>query len=289
VTTDYGPAWSAGLRRADASELRGWLDLAMSCADIADELALGGLRHDPAIEQKVDGSFVTEVDRAIETTLRTRIQERFPDHDIVGEEYGSAIGSSGTRWYLDPIDGTHNFMRGVPLFGTLLAVERDGEIQVGVVSAPALGQRWWASRGEGAWTVGGGRRERRRLHVSDRVDLDAVQVLFRSVTDMHASRVAAGFDALLPTVWRERGFGDFWGYALVAEGAAEAMMERDLAAWDLAAPWILVEEAGGRITDFDGDRSFSAGEGFATNGLLHDVLLDRLHGRAIGTALPPSR
>jgi histidinol-phosphatase len=106
---------------------------------------------------------------------------------------------------------------------------------------------------------------------------------------MHASRVAAGFDALLPTVWRERGFGDFWGYALVAEGAAEAMMERDLAPWDLAAPSIVVEEAGGRITDFDGRRSYEAGEGLATNGLLHDLLLDLLHARTAGAALPPMR
>ena len=220
-----------------------------------------GCVEELTIEAKADGSFVTEVDKHIETTLRSRLAERFPDHDIVGEEYGSAVGASATRWYLDPIDGTHNYMRGVPLFGTLIAAERDGEIQVGVISAPALGQRWWASRGEGAWTVGGGRRERRRLHVSERADLAVAQVLFRSVTDMHASQVADGFDALLPTVWRERGFGDFWGYALVADGAAEAMMERDLGPWDLAAPWIIVEEAGGRITDFDGRRSFAAGRG----------------------------
>jgi histidinol-phosphatase len=289
VTAEYGADWSAGLRRADAGELRDWLDFAMSCADLADELALQGSRRDLTIEEKADGSFVTEVDRAIESTLRTRLQQRFPDHDIVGEEYGAALGSSSTRWYLDPIDGTHNFMRGVPLYGMLLAVERDGEIQVGVISAPALGQRWWASRGEGAWTVGGGRPERRRMRVSARADLVEAQVLFRSVTDMHASRVAAGFDALLPTVWRERGFGDFWGYTLVADGAAEAMMERDLGAWDLAAPWIVVEEAGGRITDFDGRRSFSAGEGLATNGILHDVLLDRLNGRTAGVAQPPMR
>jgi histidinol-phosphatase len=289
VTTDYGAEWSAGLRRADPDELREWLDFAIASADVADELALGGLRQELTVEAKADGSFVTEVDKLIETTLRSRLAERFPDHDIVGEEYGSAAGSSATRWYVDPIDGTHNYMRGVPLFGTLLAAERDGEIQVGVISAPALGQRWWASRGEGAWTIGGGRRERRRLHVSDRADLDVAQVLFRSVTDMHASQVAAGFDALLPTVWRERGFGDFWGYALVADGAAEAMMERDLGPWDLAAPWIIVEEAGGRITDFDGRRSFAAGEGLATNGVLHEVLLDRLHGRTTGAALPPMR
>ena len=105
----------------------------------------------------------------------------------------------------------------------------------------------------------------------------SAQILFRSVTDMRASRVAGGFDALLGAVWRERGFGDFWGYTLIADGAAEGMMERDLGPWDLAAPWVIVEEAGGRITDFDGRRSLERGEGFATNGLLHDRILAELH------------
>jgi histidinol-phosphatase len=281
--------WSADLRRADPTELAVWLGFALECADVADDLALQGLREELTVEAKDDGSFVTQVDRAIETAIRSRLADRFPDHGVVGEEFGSEAGSGATRWYLDPIDGTHNFMRRVPLFGTLLAVERDGEIQVGVISAPALGTRWWASRGEGAWTVGGGRPDQRRLRVSDRVDLGVAQVLFRSVTDMHASRVAAGFDALLDAVWRERGFGDFWGYTLVADGAAEAMMERDLGPWDLAAPWIIVEEAGGRITDFDGERSFARGEALATNGRLHDVVLDRLWGRTSGPRLAPAR
>jgi histidinol-phosphatase len=289
MSTEPATTWSAGLRRADPAELATWLRFALDCADIADELALRGLHEELAVEAKDDGSFVTQVDRAIETTIRSRLADRFPDHGVVGEEFGAEDGSGATRWYLDPIDGTHNFMRRVPLFGTLLAAERDGEIQVGVISAPALGMRWWASRGEGAWTVGGGGRDQRRIRVSDRADLGVAQVLFRSVTDMHASRVAAGFDALLPAVWRERGFGDFWGYTLVADGAAEAMMERDLGPWDLAAPWILVEEAGGRITDFDGERSFARGEALATNGRLHDVVLDRLWGRTSGPRRAPAR
>ncbi|HET7494350.1 MAG TPA: inositol monophosphatase family protein [Candidatus Limnocylindrales bacterium] len=289
MSAETAQAWSAGLRRADPADLEAWLRFALGCADVADGLALRGLRDELTVEAKADGSFVTQVDRAIETEIRSRLTERFPDHGVVGEELGSEAGSGGTRWYLDPIDGTHNFMRRVPLFGMLLAVERDGEIQVGVISAPALGMRWWASRGEGAWTVGGGQRDPRRIHVSERDDLGVAQVLFRSVTDMHASRVAAGFDALLPAVWRERGFGDFWGYTLVADGAAEAMMERDLGPWDLAAPWILVEEAGGRITDFDGERSFARGEALATNGRLHDVMLDRLWGRTSGPRRAPAR
>jgi histidinol-phosphatase len=289
MSAETAATWSAGLRRADAADLAAWLRFALECADVADELALLGLREELTVEAKDDGSFVTQVDRAIESAIRSRLADRFPDHGVVGEELGAEAGSGSTRWYLDPIDGTHNFIRQVPLFGTLLAAEHDGEIQVGVISAPALGMRWWASRGEGAWTVGGGRRDQRRLHVSERADLSVAQVLFRSVTDMHASRVAAGFDALLPAVWRERGFGDFWGYTLVADGAAEAMMEQDLGPWDLAAPWILVEEAGGRITDFDGERSFARGEALATNGRLHDVVLDRLWGRTSGPPRAPAR
>jgi histidinol-phosphatase len=276
MSNAFGAEWSAGLRRADPADLAEWLAFAHECCDVADAIALASFRRELQVDTKADGSFVTEADRAIEQELRTRIADRFPGHGIVGEEYGTASGQASTRWYLDPIDGTHNFMRGVPLFGTLFAVERDGELQAGVVSAPALGQRWWASRGAGAWTSGGPGERLRRLRVSDRSDLAASQVLFRSVNDMHASRVSAGFDALLPDVWRDRGFGDFWGYMLVSDGAAEAMMEQALGAWDLAAPWIIVEEAGGRITDFDGARSLEKGEALATNGLVHDTLLDRL-------------
>jgi len=261
-----------------------WLEFALGCCDLADEIALTSFRSELEIEAKTDGSYVTQADRSIERLIRSRIADRFPSHGIVGEEYGVDDGAASDRWLVDPIDGTHNFMRGVPLFGTLLAIERDGEVQAGVVSAPALGQRWFASRGDGAWTIGGAGRERRRLRVSDVASLPRSQLLYRAVTDMHASRVAAGFDAILPQVWRERGFGDFWGYMLVADGAAEAMVEQDLWPWDLAAPLVVLEEAGGRVTDFDGERSMANGESLATNGTLHETFLARL--RAGGAADP---
>jgi len=280
VNVPFGPEWSASLRRADASELATWLEFALAACDVADELALRAYRTELDIQAKTDGSFVTEADRLIERTIRERLADAFPDHGVVGEEYGAESATATTRWYLDPIDGTHNFMRGVPLFGTLLAVERDGELQAGVISAPAMSQRWYASRGDGAWTIGGPNVRRRRLVVSTVDAIERSQVLYRAVTDMHASRVAAGFDALLPAAWRDRGFGDFWGYTLVADGAGEAMMERDLGPWDMAAPWLLIEEAGGTVTDFDGRRSFATGESLATNGILHEAVLDRLWGRA---------
>lgn len=274
-----GAAWSAGLRRAPEAELAEWLSFALDICDATDPIALRAFRTKLAIDRKADGSYVTAADREVESVIRGRIMARYPGHGLIGEEYGEAeAGAGGERWYIDPIDGTHNFLRGLPIFATLLAVERDGEIQVGVISAPALGQRWYATRGGGAWVVGGPANPDgpRRLRTSTIGDLASSQVLFRSIGDMNASRVATGFSRLLGATWRERGFGDFWGYTHVADAAAEALMEQDLHSWDLAAPWILVEEAGGRITDFDGRRSLERGEGFATNGILHEEILRRL-------------
>jgi histidinol-phosphatase len=279
TTPGFGTQWSAGLRLGPDDELEAWLATALSLADDADRMATTIRPEDLDIQSKADGSFVTHVDQAIERHVRGRVADRYPSHDVIGEEYEASGSGAPVRWYVDPIDGTHNFMRGIPLFGTLIAVERDGELQVGVVSAPALGRRWWARRGGRAWA-----RERldaqpRPISVSAIGSLADAQLLYRSVLDMDESRVAAGFRSLLPRVWRERAYGDFWGYALVATGAAEAMIERDLHVWDVAAPWVVVEEAGGRMTDFDGRRDWFATEALATNGLLHDTVLEQLHGR----------
>lgn len=276
TASEFGSEWSASLQRGSDDELRAWLAFAVDACDAADAISLGAFRSELEVATKADGSFVTHADTAIERLIRGRIAASFPGHGVVGEEYGTDGGGARCRWYVDPIDGTHNFMRGVPLFGTLLAVECEGELQAGVVSAPALGRRWWASRGAGAWVTEPGAGRARRLRVSN-VDLVAdAQLLYRSQLDMRGSRIAAGYERLLHDVWRERGFGDFWGYMLVADGAAEVMVERDLGPWDLAGPWIVVEEAGGRITDFEGARTLFGSEGLATNGRLHDELLARL-------------
>jgi len=275
----FGPAWSAGLRRGSRRDLAAWLRFALRCADAADEIALRFFREAVAVRAKPDRSFVTEADLAIERLVRERIAEAFPSHGIVGEEEGDAGGDAAVRWYLDPIDGTHNFMRGIPLFGTLLALEVDGELQVGVLSAPGLGSRWYAARGMGAWAIhrfGPGRARRERIGVSAVADLGAAQLLYRSQADIEAAGVGPGFRSLVRRAWRDRGFGDFWGYALVAEGAAEAMVEADLAPWDLAAPTLLVEEAGGRVTDFGGRRTIHGRTAVASNGLLHEELLRTL-------------
>lgn len=274
----FGPDWSAGLRRAPEAELDAWLALAHAACDEADGIARSVFRRDLEISTKPDRTFVTQADTAIERSIRERILAAYPDHGLVGEEYGTGAGEAATRWYIDPIDGTHNFIRGVPLFGTLLAVERDGELQAAVLSAPALRERWWARRGGGAWARGADEVAPRRIRVSRVTALEDAQVLYGSATDIEASGRAPGFRALLGDIWRERGFGDFWGYALLAEGAAEAMVEVDLSPWDAAAPMVLIEEAGGRVTDLDGRRAIDTRTFLATNGLLHDEVLERLRG-----------
>jgi histidinol-phosphatase len=274
----YGSDWSAGLRRAPEAELDAWLALAHTACDEADAIARSAFRRDLEISTKPDRTFVTQADTAIERAIRARILAAFPDHGLVGEEYGTEAGDAPTRWYIDPIDGTHNFIRGVPLFGTLLAVERDGELQAAVLSAPALHERWWARRGSGAWARSADDVEPRRIRVSRVAALADAQLLYGSGHDIEASGRAPGFHDLLGDVWRERGFGDFWGYALLAEGAAEAMVEVDLSTWDAAAPMVLVEEAGGRATNLEGRRAIDSGTFLVSNGLLHDEVLRRLRG-----------
>jgi histidinol-phosphatase len=278
----HGPAWSAGFRRAAAADLAGWLDLALGICDEADAIARRSFRRAVPTTTKPDRTYVTEADTEIERMIRARLQEAHPDHGLVGEEYGTQDGEARIRWIIDPIDGTHNFMRGVPLFGTLLAVQVDGEVQVGVMSAPALGERWFAARGAGAWAAGSAGTvavagsERRAIGVSSVATVEDGQLLFGSRRENVATGRMPGFDALVARSWRDRGFGDFWGYALVAEGAAEAMIETGLKIWDAAAPLVIVEEAGGRATDVAGARRLDGGTFVASNGRLHGEILRSL-------------
>jgi histidinol-phosphatase len=260
-------------------ERRAWVDLGLLIAGEADAIAMRHFRRDLEISTKPDRTLVTQADTAIERMIRARIVAAHPEHGLVGEEYGTEAADAPIRWYIDPIDGTHNFVRGVPLFGMLLGVEEEGELQAGVISAPALGERWYAWRGGGAWAVRASSGEGpRRLRVSTVSTVEDAQVLYGSGRDIRASGRAPGFEALLDAVWRERGFGDFWGYALVAEGAAEGMVEVDLSPWDAAAPAIVVEEAGGRWSDLDGQRRIDTRTYLVSNGVLHEELLRRLRG-----------
>jgi histidinol-phosphatase len=274
----FGPEASAGRRRGSAAELERWLSFAHACADEADRMAMAAFRRDLHITTKPDRTLVTDADRAIEVRLREHIADELPEHGVVGEEFGVSRPDASVVWYLDPIDGTHNFVRGIPVWAALIAVERDGELQAGVISAPALGCRWWASRGAGSWATAPGDSPGtpRRIRTSGVATLEESQLLTSSASTAAASGLVPGLTALLGRVWRERGFGDFWGYGLVAEGAAEAMFEIGPLAWDLAAPTVILEEAGGVSTDLAGKRSIHSGNALASNGILHAELLSVL-------------
>lgn len=256
------------------------LAFALELADAADAIALRDYRGDHAVERKADGTFVTPADREIEALLRERIAERYPAHAVLGEEQGGDEGATDAeaRWILDPIDGTHNYMRGIPVWGTLIACERGGTIEVGVVSAPALGTRWWAGRGLGAYRGATGGRVSgagERISVSEAETLAEAQVVYgETVATLERW---PGARALLGDAWRVRGLGDFWGFCLVAEGAADVMLDGvDLHPWDIAALVPIVEEAGGRLTDAAGRAGSAAGPRVATNGRLHGEVLRRL-------------
>ncbi len=254
---------------------------ALAACDEADAISLASFRRAIEIQTKPDASFVTAADTAVERAIRERIATRFPDHGLVGEEYGEAPSDSGRRWIIDPIDGTHNYMRGVPVYATLLALEIDGEMAVGVVSAPAMHRRWFSWREGEAWaveTVPGGwdPATATRLSVSAVEDLDATSVVYSSYPSIVDSGLAPGFGSLLGKVWRDRGLGDFYGYMLVAEGAAEVMVESELKLWDLAGPMAVMRHAGARVTDLRGGGDMPARGVLATNGRLHETILAEL-------------
>jgi histidinol-phosphatase len=276
---------TSALRLPDpATELGACVQLALACCDEADALALASFRQHIAVEAKADSSFVTAADRAVERAIRERILGRFPQHGLVGEEYGEQASASGRRWFIDPIDGTHNYMRGVPVFATLLALEVDGRLVLGAVSAPALHRRWLAWQDGGAWGAdlgpdGWQPSTARRLRVSGVHDLASASVVYSSLPSIARSGRAPGFVGLLGRAWRDRGLGDFWGYMLVAEGAVEAMIEAELSPWDLAGPRAILQEAGGRLSDLEGGQDIPAAGVVASNGSLHAEILAALRER----------
>jgi histidinol-phosphatase len=266
------------------TEIGAALEVALAACDAADAISLGSFRTAIGIESKEDASFVTEADRAAERAIRERIMARFPGHGLVGEEYGESVSRSGRRWIIDPIDGTHNYMRGVPIYATLLAFEIEGDLSVGVVSAPALHRRWFSWDGGGAWaadTTPGGwdPASARPISVSGVDRLDAASVVYSSLPSIATSGMGDGFAGLLGRVWRDRGLGDFYGYMLVAEGAAEAMVESELMIWDLAGPRAVMEQAGARVTDMLGGSDMPGRGVVATNGHVHDAVIAGLKGR----------
>jgi histidinol-phosphatase len=243
-------------------------------ADLADTMTLARFRaSDLAVSTKPDLTPVTEADRAVEQAIRERLAMARPDHRVLGEEFGGEDGdgaAAGWRWIVDPIDGTKNYVRGIPVWATCIGLQHDGEGVVGVVSAPALGRRWWAARGEGAFADG------RAIQVSAVADLGDAQLSYDSVPGFEAHGLEERFLDLARRCWRTRGLGDFWSHVLVAEGAVDVAVEPEVSVWDVAAVQVIVEEAGGRFTDLSGAARADGGSALSTNGLLHDEVLAAL-------------
>jgi histidinol-phosphatase len=248
------------------------LELGLELADVADAITLSRFRAaDLVVETKPDLTPVSEADRAVEQAMRERLAAVRPGDTVVGEEYGDAGGDAPRRWIVDPIDGTKGYVRGMPVWATLLALEEDGEMAVGIVSAPALGRRWWAARGSGAFMREGTGAEPRRLRVSGVRELGDAQMCFGGFEEFRQTGRLEALLALAERCWRTRGYGDFWQYMLVAEGVAEIALDPAVSIWDVAAPMMVVQEAGGRFTDFAGVPSAAGGSGIATNGLIHEA------------------
>lgn len=247
--------------------LRDLRDLALELADVADGLTLGGFRGRGDVRTKADGTVVTAVDEAVESALRRRILSEHPDHRVLGEEEGVSDGDpEAPLWVIDPIDATTNFVRGNPIFATLIGVVVDGADAVGVVSAPALGARWDGTSEDGA------RQDGRVIHVSGRSGLAEAEVAFgdpRFLEDVRPGLIAD----LTRRTGRQRAYGDFWNYCLVAAGSTDAVVEGRLSHWDLCACRAVVLAAGGRVTDLDGADRSDGRSAVATNGLLHAAVL----------------
>lgn len=261
------------------------LEFASSLADLADKLALARFGAcDLQVEQKPDLSPVTETDRAIERALRERIAAERPGDSVLGEEAGTS-GEGGRRWILDPIDGTRNYSRGIPIFATLIALEVDGEIGLGLASAPALGRRWWAERGKGAYRNDGPIRvsgvERLKdatmsIGFGHRMKVSSVERLEEAVVSFELSEGIERLAPLAERAWHTRSFGDFWQHMLVAEGCVDVAIDPAVKIWDCAPLKIILEEAGGKFTDLAGRPVIDGGSGVSTNGLLHAEALGAL-------------
>ena len=255
------------------------LALALELADVADGMTLPRFRAmDARVETKPDLSPVTEVDRAVEERLRSLLHSRRPLDAVVGEEHG-VDGPPGAprQWVIDPIDGTKNFVRGMPVYATLIALQSDAIGLVGVVSAPALGRRWWAARGVGAFADG------RSIQVSKVADLADAHFSYSSIAGWGKRGRHDAFLDLTRRVWRTRAFGDFWSHVLVAEGSVDIAAEPEVALWDLAAVQVLVEEAGGQFSDLAGVPTADGGSAISTNGLLHDDVVAALRPRDLSS------
>jgi histidinol-phosphatase len=257
-------------------DLRADLTLALRLADAADVASMA--RFDAAdldIRTKPDATHVTEADLATERAIRSLLEAERPDDSIFGEEYG-VTGESSRQWIIDPIDGTANYLKGIPMWTTLIALAIDGVPRVGVASQPAIGRRWWAATGQGAWTnTPAG--DAARLAVSSTDSIEDSSVSFQSIGQWRDAGKLDALERLTAAVWRDRGYGDAWPYMQLAEGRLDLVAEFGVKEYDIAALVPIVTEAGGRFTSFDGRDSLSEQSSLATNRVLHDAYLELLH------------
>ncbi len=251
------------------------LALALKLAGEADLISLDRFRAlDLVVTTKPDRTPVTDADQSVERVIRAGIEASRPADSIFGEEYGTE-GDSARQWVIDPIDGTANFLRGVPIWGTLIALAVDGVPVVGVVSAPALGMRWWGATGHGAFSSARGGAPR-ALRVSSVGDYADASISYNSLQGWDGAGQLDAVIELSRRAWRSRAIGDMWSYMLLAEGSLDVVAEHDLQPYDMAALIPIVEEAGGRFTSVDGEPGPWHGSALATNGLLHDAVLAML-------------
>ncbi len=249
------------------------LALALLMADAADAITMNRFEsHTLQIDTKADLTPVTDADRSTEQALREMLLEHRPADAILGEEFGSTDSSNSRQWIVDPIDGTQNYLRGVPVWATLIALSIDGIPAVGVVSAPALARRWWAATGSGAWRRFGSQ-EATQIKASQINTLPAASFSFSDSIAWPEGQL----NRLLQSTARQRAYGDFWSHMLVAEGAVDIAAEPALGTWDMAALIPIVREAGGQATALDGRDPITSGSLLTSNGLLHAKVMELLH------------
>jgi len=249
---------------------------AIDAAKAAGEIALRSFRTNLTVETKSDRTPVTRADRECESKIVEVLAARFPDIGFLGEEHGERPGGRNARWIIDPIDGTKNFIRGIPFFATLIALEEDGEVTAGVMYAPAINDLLHARKGQGAFANG------RQVHVSQIDSLPDSMLIHGGLKDLKVRSCWPSFLRLVDSTARQRGFGDALGHSVVICGQAEVVLEPEIKPWDVAATKILVTEAGGRFSDFSGSSSIYAGSAVISNGRIHDEVVQVLRETAEG-------
>lgn len=248
------------------------LSAAIGAAKAAGEIALHYFRTNLTVETKADRTPVTRADRECEAKIVEILSARFPKYGFLGEELGERSGKINARWIIDPIDGTKNFIRGIPFFATLIALEEAGEVTAGVVYAPAINDLLYAQKGQGAFANG------QRVHVSGVADLSGAMLIHGGLKDLKVRPCWQPFLRLVDATTRQRGFGDALGHSVVICGQAEIALEPEIKPWDVAATKIIVTEAGGRYSDFAGSPSIYTGSAVISNGLVHDEVINILRG-----------